>query len=71
MTSGEFKDQLEGGRLLTVAEAAAFLQVTTKTVYRHIREGRLRSVKVGPRLLRIPAQEFSAFLRNKIEDRLR
>ena len=38
------------------------LSVTTKTLYRHMRDGTVGSVRVGPRLLRIPHTELVAFL---------
>jgi excisionase family DNA binding protein len=50
------------GRLWSVAQAANLLSVTTKTIYRHIQDGMVGSVRVGPRLLRIPHTELMAFL---------
>jgi excisionase family DNA binding protein len=50
------------GRLWSVGQAADLLSVTTKTVYRHIQDGMVGSVRVGPRLLRIPHTELMAFL---------
>ena len=50
------------GRLWSVSQAADLLSVTTKTVYRHIQDGMVGSVRVGPRLLRIPHAELVAFL---------
>jgi excisionase family DNA binding protein len=49
-------------RLWSVSQAADLLSVTTKTVYRHIHDGKVGSVRVGPRLLRIPHTELMAFL---------
>jgi excisionase family DNA binding protein len=50
------------GRLWSVGDAAEALNVTTKTVYRHIQDHTLGAVRVGPRLLRIPHVELVAFL---------
>jgi excisionase family DNA binding protein len=50
------------GRLWSVSQAADLLSVTTKTIYRHIQDGTVGSVRVGPRLLRIPHAELVAFL---------
>lgn len=49
-------------RLWPVNQAADLLSVTTKTLYRHMRDGTVGSVRVGPRLLRIPHTELVAFL---------
>lgn len=37
----------------TIAQAAEFLNVHPRTVRRYIADGRLRAVRVGPRLLRV------------------
>ena len=58
------------GRLWAVYEAANLLNVTTKTIYRHIQDQTLRAVKVGPRLLRIPHSELLAFLHAKVSKRI-
>jgi excisionase family DNA binding protein len=50
-------------RLWSVSAVAKALQVTTKTVYRHIQTDNLRAVRVGPRLLRVPHAELVSFLR--------
>ncbi len=50
-------------RLWSVSEAAKLLGVMTKTIYRHVRDGSLRTLRVGPRLLRIPHQELVIFLK--------
>jgi excisionase family DNA binding protein len=55
-------DITNNGRLWSVSQAADLLNVTTKTVYRHIQDGIVGSVRVGPRLLRIPHGELVAFL---------
>lgn len=48
-------------RLLTPEQVAARLQVTARTVYRWLMEGRLPGVKLG-RLWRIRPEAFDAFL---------
>lgn len=49
--------------LLTVAEAATALRVSTKTVRRLIARGELRRVSVG-RLVRIQAEDMAAYIRD-------
>lgn len=41
-----------------VREAAALLGVSPLTVYRWLRDGTLRGVRIGPKLLRIPRSEI-------------
>lgn len=43
---------------LTVAEAAKLYSVHPKTIRRWIAEGRIRAERVGPRLIRIDAEEL-------------
>ncbi len=45
---------------LTVKEAAALLGVSTRTVYGWIRDGRIPSVRFGPKLLRVPKDKLFA-----------
>lgn len=45
----------EGWRLLTVTQTADKLGVARSTVYEMIRDGRLRSLKLGGKIRRIPA----------------
>jgi excisionase family DNA binding protein len=47
--------------ILTVEQAADFLQVHKITVYRYIREGRLPAVKLG-KLYRLFSRDVEAFL---------
>jgi acetyl-CoA synthetase len=47
--------------LLLPAEVARILRVTTRTVERYCKQGRLRAVKVG-RLWRIPRSSLKEFL---------
>ena len=65
MNDGNAVDIGDGARLWSVRQAAELLSVTTKTVYRHIQNGMVGSVRVGPRLLRIPHAELLAFLQLK------
>ncbi len=46
-------DQRDGEDLLTIAEAAEILRVSTVTLSRWRRQGRLPTLKVGPRAVRI------------------
>jgi excisionase family DNA binding protein len=52
------KDQLE-----TVAEAARRLAVSHMTVRRMIERGELTAVRVGPKLIRVRADELDALIR--------
>jgi excisionase family DNA binding protein len=65
MDESKMVDVDGNGRLWSVSQAAQLLSVTTKTVYRHIQNGMVGSVRVGPRLLRIPHAELLAFLQLK------
>ncbi|MDQ3044778.1 MAG: helix-turn-helix domain-containing protein [Chloroflexota bacterium] len=48
--------------LLTMAEAAERLKVSRVTIQRWIKQGRLRSYKVGPRAVRIRADDLANLL---------
>ena len=47
----------------TVAEAADFLHVSRTTVWRWIRDGRLRAYRVGPRAIRVVDTDVEEQLR--------
>ena len=49
--------------LLTVAEMAAMLRVSTMTIYRLINAGELRTIRVG-RSIRIPSEVAASYLGN-------
>lgn len=49
----ERRDGPDGGDLLTIAEAAEILKVSAVTVSRWRRQGRLPTLKIGPRAVRI------------------
>ena len=51
--------------LLTVAEIAESLRVSTMTVYRLIRTGELAAVRVG-RNYRVRQRDFAAFLEGQV-----
>lgn len=60
---------LEGGtrpaavaRILTVGEAAKRLNVSTKTVYRRIREGKIRAVLISAKSYGIDEDEIIQYL---------
>jgi excisionase family DNA binding protein len=53
----------------TVSEVAEMLQVHRRTVQRWIQRGLLPAYRVGPTLLRIPAQALEDFLRDGTHDR--
>lgn len=54
-------DQTE--ELLTVKEAAAILKVSTMTITRWLRQGRLQAYHVGPRVIRIRRADLEGLLR--------
>jgi excisionase family DNA binding protein len=46
---------------ITVQEAARFLRVSTKTIYRYCAQGVLPHKKVGPKLIRMRLSDVRAF----------
>lgn len=50
-------------KLLTLAEAAARLNVNPRTVRRRIADGTLTAYRVGPQLIRVDAAELDVLLR--------
>jgi excisionase family DNA binding protein len=54
-------------QLLTVAEVAAQLRVSTMTIYRLIRSGELPAVRVG-RNYRVRADELELYLQAQVVD---
>lgn len=48
--------------LLTVPEVAEWARVHPKTVYRWIREGKLKAIQFGPRTFRVPEDSINKFL---------
>ena len=48
--------------LLTIAEAARALKVSTVTIHRWLKHGRLRAYRVGPRAVRISRSELGRLL---------
>ncbi len=49
--------------LLTIAEAAKLLKISTVTLARWLKQGRLPAYHVGPRAVRIRRQDLAAMLR--------
>lgn len=56
------QNSIFNGELLTMAEAAALLKVTRKTLYAWKRTGRIRTVKVAGSLVRVPAADLAALI---------
>jgi excisionase family DNA binding protein len=50
-------------RFISIATAAEYAGVTTKTIRRWIAAGRLRGYRAGPRLIRVRVDELDAMLR--------
>ncbi len=56
-------DATTSARLLTIADTAERLHVSTKTVRRRIADGRLTAYRVGPHLIRLDPAEVDGLLR--------
>jgi excisionase family DNA binding protein len=52
---------MDTGRFLTATEAAAILRCSPRTIRSAITAGRLPSVRLGPRLVRIPEAGLAAW----------
>ena len=48
---------------VSIAEAAEYLGVSTKTIRRYIAAGRLTGYRTGPRLLRVDHNELDGLMR--------
>jgi excisionase family DNA binding protein len=48
---------------LSIQETADYLGICTKTVRRYIAEGRLKAVRIGPRLIRVHRDSIEALMR--------
>lgn len=49
-----------GRRLVSIAEAADALSVSTKTIRRYISAGTLHAERIGPRMIRVDAESLAA-----------
>jgi excisionase family DNA binding protein len=56
-----------GRRTLTVHQVAERLNISARTVWAWIAEGRLRAIKLGPRTTRIAEDAVDELLRNCVE----
>lgn len=54
---------LHKGARITIAYAARFIRVNERTIRRYIARGKLKAIKIGPRLVRISETEFARFLK--------
>ena len=54
--------------LLTVQQVMSRLQVSDETVYRHVKSGKLRAIRVG-RLWRIPSDALDELLKKGEQER--
>lgn len=50
-------------RLISLAEAATYYGVSTKTIRRWIADGRIEGYRVGPRLLRVRVESLDSATR--------
>ncbi|MBB3752695.1 excisionase family DNA binding protein [Mycolicibacterium sp. BK634] len=48
---------------VSIQQAADHLNVSTKTVRRYIADGRLKAVRLGPRLIRVERDSIDALMR--------
>lgn len=48
-------------QMLTPVQVSVRIGVTPATIYNWIKDGRLKAVRFGPRVLRIPAEELARF----------
>lgn len=53
-------EELKSSPFLTVKETAQLLGVSTRTVYAWIQDGRIPSIRLGPKLLRVPTSKLLA-----------
>jgi excisionase family DNA binding protein len=60
---------LEGRRYLTIAQAAALLQVHIKTAYAMANRGEIPSVKIGRRTIRIDGRRLCEQLERQMVGR--
>mgnify|MGYP002078601524 FL=1 len=65
------EERLTSDQLLRLSEVADRLQVSRSTVRRIVKEGRLRTVRVSPRSVRVRPQDLEAFIRESLEERRR
>jgi excisionase family DNA binding protein len=50
-------------RLKSPAKAAGYADVSTRTIYRWIAEGRLRAYRTGPKLIKVDLADIDALIR--------
>jgi len=55
-----------GPSLLTVNEACRLVAVGRTTLYRLISNGKIRTVRIGPRGVRVPASELEHFVQEQL-----
>lgn len=59
--TGQTEQEQQSYRLFTFVEAASAMGVSRQTVWRAIRDGRLRKVRIGEGSFRIPEAELRRF----------
>ncbi|HXF71980.1 MAG TPA: helix-turn-helix domain-containing protein [Actinomycetota bacterium] len=67
MTTVLFLEAMNDVRLLRPIEVARLLAVSRSEVYRLIAQGRLPSVRLSERVVRVPLRELEAFLRARTQ----
>jgi excisionase family DNA binding protein len=55
---------VEHGRVYRIREVAELLKVSEATVYKAMRDGKLKTIKPAPRATRITAEDLEAYLQN-------
>jgi len=63
-------EQLEPCDLLSIQEVAGRLDISVRTVYKYIKEERIKAVKIG-RMWRIPVAVYLDFVYGKANEQLR
>jgi excisionase family DNA binding protein len=58
----------QANELLTVREAATALKVSTVTISRYLKQGRLRAYRLGPRTLRLRREDVQRLLQPAPEE---
>jgi excisionase family DNA binding protein len=57
-------------RLLTYAQACEMLGICRATLYKLLRTGKIRNVRLGPQVCRIPAEELDRYVAALLSEQL-
>lgn len=59
---------MEKESLLTIKEAAKFLKVSEPTIWRFLKDGKLRRIKLGTKTTRVLKEDIEKLIHNSLED---